>query len=79
MNNWLSFNVFQEYLKVVQLTQRKDDRNDNNEAEEIPCSHLSIGLKNDLTGDFCTSRSERESLTRRTAGYAKQEVQGRTD
>jgi hypothetical protein len=33
----------------------------------------------DVTGDFCTSRSERESLTRRKAGYAKQEVQGRTD
>jgi transposase-like protein len=35
--------------------------------------------KADVTGDFCTSRSERESLTRRKAGYAKQEVQGRTD
>ena len=33
----------------------------------------------DVTGDFCTSRSERESLTRSTAGHAKQEVQGRTD
>ena len=32
----------------------------------------------DLTGPFCTSRRERE-FTRRTAGYAKQEVQGRTD
>src|ERR1017187_5943000 len=32
----------------------------------------------DLTGLFCTSRRERE-FTRRTAGYAKQEVQGRTD
>ena len=31
-----------------------------------------------LTGAFCTSRRERE-FTRRTAGYAKQEVQGRTD
>ena len=38
-----------------------------------------VRKQNDLTGDFCTSRSERESLTRRTAGHAKQEVQGRTD
>jgi hypothetical protein len=32
----------------------------------------------DLTGAFCTSRRERE-FTRRTAGYANQEVQSRTD
>ena len=32
----------------------------------------------DLTGLFCTSRRERE-FTRRTAGYAKQEVQSGTD
>jgi tetratricopeptide (TPR) repeat protein len=32
----------------------------------------------DLTGLLCTSRRERE-FTRRTAGYAKQEVQGGTD
>ena len=32
----------------------------------------------DLTGDFCTSRSERE-FTGRTAGYANQEAQGGTD
>src|SRR5277367_130743 len=34
--------------------------------------------KPDLTGPFCTSRRERE-FTRRTAGYAHQEVQSRTD
>src|SRR5277367_3011976 len=32
----------------------------------------------DVTGPFCTSRRERE-FTRRTAGYAHQEVQSRTD
>jgi hypothetical protein len=36
-------------------------------------------LQNDQTEGFCTSRSEGESLTRRTAGYAKQEVQSGTD
>jgi hypothetical protein len=35
-------------------------------------------IATDLTGLFCTSRRERE-FTRRTAGYAKQEVQGGTD
>jgi DNA sulfur modification protein DndD len=33
----------------------------------------------DVTGDFCTSRSERESLTRRKAGHVNQEVQSGTD
>src|SRR6202049_304376 len=33
----------------------------------------------DLTGDYCTSRSERESLTRRKAGHVHQEVQSETD
>jgi len=32
----------------------------------------------DVTGLFCTSRRERE-FTRRTAGYAKQEVQSGAD
>src|SRR5271155_2230624 len=35
-------------------------------------------VSSDLTGPFCTSRRERE-FTRRTAGYAHQEVQSRTD
>ena len=35
-------------------------------------------IPTDLTGPFCTSRRERE-FTRRTAGYAHQEVQSRTD
>jgi hypothetical protein len=35
-------------------------------------------IDHDLTGPFCTSRRERE-FTRRTAGYANQEVQSRTD
>ena len=37
-----------------------------------------FGERLDLTGAFCTSRRERE-FTRRTAGYAHQEVQSRTD
>ena len=38
-----------------------------------------VSCRIDLTWDFCTSRSERESLTRRKAGHVHQEVQSRTD
>ncbi|MGB6510057.1 MAG: hypothetical protein WBF07_18230, partial [Xanthobacteraceae bacterium] len=41
-------------------------------------SYATLTNNIDLTGAFCTSRRERE-FTRRTAGYANQEVQSRTD
>ncbi len=43
-----------------------------------PISGVVSAAVTDLTGPFCTSRRERE-FTRRTAGYAKQEVQSGTD
>ena len=64
----LAANVSDRQLETLPLAEQKFT-----EAARAAVLLMKFLSASDLTGLFCTSRRERE-FTRRTAGYAKQEV-----